>query len=155
MNFIFLQETQPVAFATRKRVYMLVKIYHILFFFLAEQTSVSISDVVFNSATFILNCGLVETDTVMYELLDLTNSTNSSTVLTFSCGSRLTLELMPNTSYTLMQHYGDQACILDGFTTPEQSKCLVPSALIIMQWIVAHACSYSVSVYNYCMQDDM
>ena len=93
-------------------------------FFLAEQTSVSISDVVFNSATFMLTCGLVETDIVMYELLDLTNSTISSTVLTFSCGSTLTLELMPDTNYTLMQHYGDQECIIDGFTTPEQSKCL-------------------------------
>ena len=80
----------------------------------------NISDVDFNSATFMFTCGLDNTGTVNYQLLDHTTSSQQSIVL--SCGTSLTLELMPDTNYSLLRQYGDQTCVVDGFTTPEPGK---------------------------------
>lgn len=97
-----------------------------VYFFLAEQTSVHISDVSFNSATFLLTCGLEGTGTVKYRLQDDISSSQQS--IEFSCGSSLTLDLMPGTNYTLIRQYGDQSCIIDGFTTPELGKSAIARA---------------------------
>ena len=78
-----------------------------------------ISNVSSNSATFTLTCGLEATSTLNYKLL------NSSQVqsIALSCGTSLTLPLIPNTNYTLLREYGDETCAInDSFTTPQPGK---------------------------------
>lgn len=86
---------------------------------MAEQVNVSISDVTTNSVNVTLTCGLDQTNAVDYILEDQI----SSQIQLLFCGvSQGLTDLIPNTNYALLRHYGDQICTVDAFTTTEMSS---------------------------------